>query len=178
VARFDADRWTARSWARCQAAQASGAVDANTRWYRESRAIEDLVHLVAWCGERGLEVDFAKRSMGVYHLDDKKITISCRLSPERQVAILLHECGHHLVGREEQHDRFGMGYPQTEPEVTKTFHHRVACLEEEMEAWHRGWKLACRLGLKCDRALFDEVRLQCIRSYVKWTLRPKTYVEV
>ena len=89
--------------------------------------------------------------------------------------VLLHECGHHLIGVNDDHDRFGMGYPQSDPEITKTFHHRVSCLEEEMEAWHRGWKLAKRLNLTVDRDVFDAMRLKCIRSYIKWTVKPNTF---
>ncbi|HAN16499.1 MAG TPA: hypothetical protein DCP73_13260 [Chloroflexi bacterium] len=84
---------------------------------------------------------------------------------------MLHECGHHLIGMKEHHQRFGMGYPQTDPAVTRTFLHRVSCLEEELEAWHRGWKLSQRIGMSLNRDNFDRVRLECIRSYIKWTLQ-------
>ena len=63
---------------------------------------------------------------------------------------------------------------QTEPNVKRTFHHRMSCLEEEIEAWHRGWKLAVRLGLSVTREEFDVVRLDCLKSYVRWTLQPET----
>ena len=70
----------------------------------------------------------------------------------------------------EHHERFGMGYPmQGDAQVVKTTHHKVACLEEEFEAWHRGWKLAKRLGLAISRREYDDLRIECLKSYVDWT---------
>ena len=85
---------------------------------------------------------------------------------------LLHECGHHLIGMKEHHERFGQGYPLgNDPAVAKTKAHKVACLEEEFEAWHRGWKLARRLGLAITRSDFDELRIECLKSYIDWAAR-------
>lgn len=179
MSKFDNQLWKERAWARYSRASASlrsrqktAVAEAFGVWNVDNRAIEDLSCVVAWCQEKRIDVDFVKKPLGTYHCAEKKISISARLNPLKQLVVLLHECGHYLIGHDEDHERFGMGYPQSEPEVTRTFHHRLTCLEEELEAWHRGWKLAQRLGLALKREEFDEVRLECIRSYVKWTLRP------
>lgn len=174
---FDFDVWKARSWARyCRAIQdGRSSQEVGLNWALDVLAIRDLETLVSWCRDKKLKVLFAKKSNGTYHSQSKEIIISNRFSPRNQLIVLLHECGHHLIGVNDDHDRFGMGYPQSDPEVTKTFHHRVSCLEEEMEAWHRGWKLAKRLELTIDRKVFDVMRLKCIRSYIKWTLKPGTF---
>ena len=131
--------------------------------------IECIADVVGWCSSRGLTVVFGKRPGGTYETGDKKIIIACRAAPEKQLYYLLHECGHHLIGFKEQDERFGMGYPKVDdPDYNSTFHHKFACLEEEMEAWHRGWRLAKRLRLKIPRDGFDKVRLECLRSYVQW----------
>ena len=174
MAAFDPDLWRKRAWARLRRAHLRGVSKKETEstYARDMYAITDLEALIGWCTSKNLTVDFVKKAAATLIPQDRTITVSSRLAPARQVVLLLHECGHHLIGMVEHHERFGMGYPQTDPEVQKTFHHRVACLEEEMEAWHRGWKLVKRLGLSVDREFYDVVRLECIRTYISWTLRP------
>lgn len=137
-------------------------------------AIQDIEKLVAWCAERCITVTFAKKEDGLYEPETKEITISCRAHPTKQAIYLMHECGHHLIGMKEHHERFGMGYPKVhDPNVVKTNLHRIACLEEEFEAWHRGWKLGRRLALNVKREDFDVVRIDCLKSYMKWAARAK-----
>jgi hypothetical protein len=184
VSKFDSQLWKERAWARhtrvvssLRAREKDKLAEAERKWFSDVLSISDLEKLVGWCGERCIDVEFVKKSLGIYIHGEKEIKISSRLKPLNQVAVLLHECGHHLVGLDDRHDRFGMGYPQTDPEVTRTFHHRLACLEEELEAWHRGWKLSQRLELNIPREEFDRVRLDCVRSYIKWSLRPGRFHE-
>lgn len=174
MSEFDQQAWMDRAWARYTRALRAGqpAQKIEPDWAHDVLAIGDLALLTVWCSERKVKVSFLKKQNGTYHSGSKEITISSRLSPRNQVIVLLHECGHHLIGVSGDSNRFEMGYWQVEPEVTKTFHHRLTCLEEEMEAWHRGWRLAGRLGLRVDRELFDQYRLKCLRSYIKWTLKP------
>jgi hypothetical protein len=131
--------------------------------------IDKLAAVIDWCSSKNIKVRFGKSVGASYNAIEKTITMAGRTSPEKQLYMLLHECGHHLVGFDEDDERFGMGYPYVEDsKVNTTFHHRVACLEEEMEAWHRGWRLSKRLHLNLDRPAFDKVRLDCLRSYIKW----------
>lgn len=142
---------------------------AEFQWFKDVSFTKRLETIVGWCASKGIEVSFGKKPGGTYHTSEKRITIVGRASPEKQVYMLLHECGHHLVGYTEEDERFGMGYPHLEDSaVNTTFHHKLACLEEEIEAWNRGWRLAKRLGLGLDRGDFDRVRLACLKSYVRW----------
>lgn len=170
---FDANLWRARCWARFERAVRQGGSQATfeRQWFLEVQAIDDMANLIEWCAARGIDVLFGKKQNGTYDWACKRIIIACHARPQRQLAYLLHECGHHLIGMKEHHERFGMGYPQTDPELRRTFLHKVSCLEEELEAWHRGWKLSRRLKLSLDRATFDAVRLECIKSYIKWSLQ-------
>jgi hypothetical protein len=184
VGKFDPQLWKERAWARharvvseLRPREKNRLAEAERKWFSDVLSISDLEKLVGWCGERCISVEFVKKPLGFYVHGEKVIKISSRLKPLNQVAVMLHECGHHLVGHDGDHERFGMGYPQNDPEVTKTFHHRLSCLEEELEAWHRGWKLASRLELNIPRPEFDRVRLDCVRSYIKWTLRPGRFKE-
>lgn len=174
MSEFDSQLWKNRAWARYTHALCSGQPlqKIEPEWAHDILAIGDLDLLTRWCTERKVTVDFVKKQCGTYYSGTKTITISSRLSPRNQVIVLLHECGHHLIGPSGDSDRFQMGYAQVDHEITKTFHHRVSCLEEEMEAWHRGWRLSCRLALRVDREVFDEYRLKCLKSYIKWTIKP------
>lgn len=146
------------------------------RWGLETSSIAGLEVLVEWCRGRGIEVVFTKRFGGVYDPDTKKININGRLSPDKQLHFMLHECGHHLIGAKDRHERFGMGYSQgDDPETKRTFHHRCDVVDEEFEAWHRGWKLSKRLGINLDKDSYDRTRSEMLRTYMKWALRMKGY---
>lgn len=177
---FDRDVWRQRAWDRFQRfvrkeTTRSPSRGAEAQWARDVVYIDRLASVVGWCEARALRVVFGKRQAGIYDSGAKKIIISARASPERQLYYLLHECGHFLVGLQEHHERFTAGYPAgaRDPEVKKSFKYKITCLEEELEAWHRGWKLARRLKLNLNRDHWDVVRLECIRSYAEWTTDDK-----
>lgn len=166
---FDKSLWWNRAWERHRRAVAKDNVDvavATEKWTKDALSIQYLEKLVEWCSKKGIAVVFAKKEAAVYDQNTKTVTVSGRLSPEKQIYVLLHECGHFLVG---DNPRFGKGYPQAfDPKLNASFEHRLACLEEEIEAWNRGWKLAKRLGLRLDHAAFEKTRAICLKSYVNW----------
>lgn len=171
---FDSQLWKQRAWDRFGAALRAGKSKkrAESDWVLEVIAIVGIEALVGWCSSKKLNVRFSRHVGATYYPVAKTIVVSKRMTPRRQLMFLIHECGHHLIGMKEHSERYGMGYPQTSAKMKRTFHHRVSCLEEEMEAWHRGWKLAVRLNIDVDRGEFDRVRLECLRSYIKWSLDP------
>ena len=175
---FNPGVWKDRAWKRLTRTIERKGDPPSVRSFVEEQWHNDLMHidklglLVDWCHKKKLSVVFSGKTIGVYDPDLRQISVSLRASPERQVYFLLHEIGHHMIGMDPAHERFGIGYPQGNvPEITKTFAHRIACLEEEFEAWHRGWRISKRLKLDLNRAKFDEVRLECLRSYLNWTVK-------
>ena len=171
---FDRDKLRTQAWNRFQRhvrhqTKRSPVRGAEAQWFRDMLYVEKLSTVVGWCASKGIQVLLAKKANGVYEPNSKIITLSCRAAPEKMLHYLLHECGHHLIGMEEHHERFGKGYPRGgDPKAELSFEHRLACLEEEAEAWHRGWKLARRLGIEAEREEFDRTRTDCLRSYVSW----------
>lgn len=170
MAAFDPGAWWERSWARfterSSGASPAAGVKLQAQWAEDVVGIYALSQLVNWCCQRGVTVDFAHRNNGVYDSSTKTIVISNRALPLRQAIYLAHECGHHLVGPNE---KFSHGYERSnDPQFNRTFRHKMACLEEEIEAWNRGRKLLERLGTTVPSEKFDSVRLECLRSYVKW----------
>lgn len=170
---FDPKLWRERAWERFKRAHGRGASKniLEPNWMRDVVMIRNLERLVEWCRERGIKVTFVKEVGAIYIPEFKVVKLSHKLRLDKQVAFLLHECGHHLIGVRKTDERFGMGYPQTNPNVTKTFLYRATCLEEEFEAWHRGWKLGKRLGIVYNRRDYNKIRLECIRTYIKWSLQ-------
>ncbi len=173
MARFDAEVWKARATARCARATAAGKPDAAARLDRDLKHIADLATVIAWCERKKLEVVFGKNPNGV--IEGKTIKINGRLRPEQQLYVLVHECGHHLIGSREKDDRYGQGYNADDPGEKRTLHHRVDVVDEEFEAWDRGRKLAGRLGVKLDRKAFHKARAGYLKSYMQWALRVDGY---
>jgi hypothetical protein len=171
---FDGKLWRDRSWARLRRATGDGRPTRSSekKWAVDAYAIDDIERVVGWCDSRGIEVLFGRRSGGVYDEAAKKIIISAHAPPRKQLVYLLHECGHHLVSAAGvEDDRFKMGYSSAVGAGDRTFVHKLAVLEEEFEAWHRGWRLAKRLELTLSREEFDTTRLECLKSYIRWTNR-------
>jgi hypothetical protein len=136
--------------------------------------VRALNKIIGWCDKRGLTVYFRRHENGSYSEAYKTITIAANALPAKQVAYLLHECGHHLISQHaSEPNRFLMGYGQTDSAITRTFQHRLACLEEEIEAWHRGMNLAKKLKLRFDDDIIDFIRVDCLKSYIKWTVKMK-----
>lgn len=179
MAVFDAELWRARAQSRYEKSLDAGVgkAPANQKLAIDIVHISALRTLISWCTERGIDVNFCKYEAGMYWSENKTIKISGRLAPEKQVFFLLHECGHHLVGDKEKHERFGMGYPQLDPAIKRTFHHRCDIVDEELEAWHRGFKLAKRLRVPINKERFDKTRVTQIRTYFKWALKLDGYNE-
>lgn len=171
---FDFDFWKERVEKRRKSAIARGMPEeyAVKQYLGEMICVRNLQKLVNWCTKRGLVVYFKRHENGTYDERFKSIMIAANASPAKQVIYLLHECGHHLIYQHPgEPNRFFMGYAQTDPQITRTFQHKLACLEEEMEAWQRGRNLAKKLKLRIDEFALEAIRINCIKSYIKWSIK-------
>jgi len=173
---FEPELWHVRALTRYKRALAKAKKKEKKQqllalYTRDCAQIASLEKLINWCDSHGITVNFCKLEAGIFYPQENLVKISGRLSPESQFFCLLHECGHYLIGNREKHQRYGMGYQQQDPNIMRTFHHKCDIVEEEMEAWHRGAKLAARLGIEIDKARFDKDRTTCLRSYMRWALR-------
>lgn len=129
----------------------------------------DRGRLLAWCHRRGVKVvtRWHLPQGGIYDYRTKRIEVSSRLSSVNQMVIILHECGHHLIGL--QTPRYSQGYPkQGDGRVERGLEYRLAVLDEEFEAWHRARQLRDRLGIRVTDAQFERVRRTRLATYVKY----------
>lgn len=177
---FDQVMWVSRAKRRFETASNKKSGAPATRHVEtlvnDLSNIEKLTVVIAWCKAHGIAVNFRKIHLGEYKSIARLININGRISPEKQVYLLLHECGHHLIGDIKNSRRYSRGYPMAHDKaVSKTFQHRCDVLDEEFEAWHRAWNLAERLKLSINRDRFDKFRLSTVRSYLKWVLNPHKF---
>lgn len=175
---FQRKTWEERAWARYERQRPKGRASehrARARLDRDLEATKGLEAVVEWVDRRGLKVEFTnRRDAGIFSSEEKTIYINSTQTYEHQLFVLLHECGHLLVGSEKPgaHHRFKLGYPSAgDPFLKGKFIHRCAVLEEEFEAWHRGHRLAKKLGVEIDDARWTDLKTRFLRSYIKWSLK-------
>ena len=176
---FDPELWRTRATKRFLKASAAGKLTCGVKYNREMKAINDLDVLISWCHKKRIEVNFGRIPSGVYESHLQKIIVNGRLNPESQLFVLLHECGHHLIGDRRADERFGQGYPAltNRSSVPRSMTHRVDVIDEELEAWARGLKLAKRLKIVIDLPRFNRIRTEYVRTYFKWALRVDGYTD-
>lgn len=165
---FDPELWKHRAIKRFQKASADGRPSAGKKLHRDMDSIAKLAVVVAWVESRKLEVCFAKRFGGLYESWCSRITVNGRLEPEQQLYVLLHECGHHLVGERESGQRYSQGWHAEDGATKRTLVHRIDIIDEELEAWHRGLKLAKRLKIKVNAERYNATRARYVKTYLQW----------
>lgn len=102
---------------------------------------------------------------------DKKVYIGQRSSMENQIYSLLHECGHIL-----QHQKKSVfnksfkyqHYAQEDKRKARSYAYRISVLEEEIDAWKRGKKLAYKLKIDIDENKFEKYKAKYTMTYVNW----------
>lgn len=161
---FDMELWRSRS-------------KAHRRLGTDIRFIRAIDKVVRWCLSQGLSVQFTSQCGGIYYPEEKKVTLTSRAQPRFQLFLLLHEIGHFLVASTENHTRYSQGYRNVDPRVTSTFIHRLDIVDEEFEAWARGWSLGERLKIlkNDDRIAFDRIRANMLKDYLKWSIKAPGY---
>lgn len=154
--------------------------DARADWVKESLSIDGLVKAEEWLRRKGITLHFEKRVGAIFNGTTQRVSVSKTLTMQSALIYVLHECGHILIGNEGSYKRYEFGYPkQNDPQFNRSFQHRLAVLEEEMEAWHRGKKLIERLEINwcVDEQLWEKKKQECVRSYLRWALNPKDFVD-
>jgi len=172
VAEFSLDTWRTRAAERLRRASRASRGKATRQHKRDLRFILGVAAFIDWSKKQGYTVTFGRTdSGGEIDSDAKTILICSHLSPENQVYNLAHECGHLLIGDRPKDERFGMGYNTDNADERKTLVHRIDVVDEELEAWDRGRKLARRLGIRIDSKRFNKARATYIKTYMKWALK-------
>jgi Zn-dependent peptidase ImmA (M78 family) len=172
VARFLLDVWRSRADDKRRRVASARGTETDARNARDHKAIDSIAIIVDWCTNKGLAVVFDSKRLGGYDPNTKQVRCNSRHRPEAQLFLLLHECGHFLIG-DKGHEKFSLvEEAENDPNVKRMLAHRVDVISEELEAWNRGRSLARRLKIRIKKREWDRFRARCLKGYIKWALRP------
>lgn len=180
---FDKQVWITREVQRLARVIVKRGLPQASTWAAHSSvllAIEGIDKVVRWCNKRSIKVFFGGRVRGKNQ--ENGILVSRMQTPERQLHVLLHECGHKLIDVSKGKSKFEMGWsivyesPMPSSSLQDRFHHKHDIVAEEIEAWERGLALARRLGVYLDSGSFTKTRMLCVKTYFKWAVQRKRLV--
>jgi len=136
----------------------------------QKRATENLNKILSWLQNKGYKAVFHNDYDSVIFYD-KKIFIDKRSSLENQLYSILHECGHILQQQNKLSFDESFKYQhiaKNDKRKERSYAFRVSILEEEIDAWKRGKKLAKRLDIKLDEVKFEKYKAKYTMTYVDW----------
>lgn len=105
---------------------------------------------------------------------EKRVTYRPQDGLQTRLAGLLHECGHVLITRtvrEGPSIRYKRGYTGPRTGKSRSKISTADLVHEEIEAWHRGYLLAKRLGIKLDLEAYWKTYGACIKGYFRKAAR-------
>lgn len=121
--------------------------------------------------QRGWVIEYSNKKKSVYH--NNVITLSKHHKPEILYYLCLHEIGHAWML--ECDFTFQDRYPEMSrtPLRYATVTYKIEKVQEEIEAWEVGKKLARSLGLRINQSKFEKVRAECLTTYMNWAGKPR-----
>lgn len=103
------------------------------------------------------EADFSKKTINLrkYH------------NAEKRLYVFLHEIGHVLVCEGED---YSVRFRLVENKSYSSDGYKINRVEEEIEAWAKGWGYAQNCKVYIDMKKFDRLKTKLIKSYFNWAL--------
>lgn len=136
--------------------------------------LEQIRNLESYCAEKGWMVKYVAKTPGADSAwpDSNRIIIQKDRKSEVTFYYFLHELGHMLICQNKN------SYSDKYSAIYDDFHansqtHKVVRIEEELEAWKVGYKLARRLKLSVNRRNFEQIKSRCIMTYFTWAVKRK-----
>lgn len=116
---------------------------------------KQIVTLKRWLNSRGWKVRPGK--IDATNFDSKLITLSRRVrSPKCKLFILMHECGHVLIGTTVRDE---------DETVVSPLHIRCQVFIEECLAWHHGMAIMRSLGCEIDEKEYFSYAAKFLKQY-------------
>lgn len=137
----------------------------------ESEIKSNLETLEEFCASKGWKLLYSDKKED--HVQGPKIILYEKRKPEILFYIFLHEVGH--VWMTECDFTYEARYPELtrNPIRYATVTYKIAKIQEEIEAWEIGKKLAKSLGLRINESKFEKIRAQCLTTYMNWAVRTR-----
>ena len=132
----------------------------STDWLLELRKLEH------YCNKKGFAVLRQAVKQDAIYFQEKRIVLEDNHSDEISLYCLLHEMGHYVVLNKKNYSNV---YEHIYDNFSKSsLTHKIAILQEELDAWGEGLKLANRLGIKVNRRKYEITKSKCISTYLTW----------
>lgn len=134
--------------------------------------IQDSIEkLTTFCSQHSWSVVYSHKKENMFQ--NKVITLYAHSRIEIRYYIFLHEIGHAWL--RECDFTFAERYPELvrQPLRYATATYKIAKVQEEIEAWEVGKKLALNLGLRINETKFEKIRAECLTSYMYWAGKPR-----
>jgi len=129
-------------------------------WLLELRKLE------RYCNQKGYAVLYQPVPHDSINFIEKRIVIGDHHSDEVSLYCLLHEIGHYITLKKKRYD---VEYNEIFDGFSRSSAtYKLAILQEELDAWREGLKLANRLGINVDRRKFEITKTKCIGTYLAW----------
>lgn len=134
-------------------------------WLTELRKLE------RYCNKKGFAVLYQPVKLDSIYFEDKRIVIGDHHSDEISLYCLLHEIGHHIIMCKKSYD---VEYQTIYDNFSKSSStYRITNVQEELDAWKEGLKLANRLNITVDRRKYEITKSKCISTYLSWVGKNK-----
>ena len=130
--------------------------------------------LANWLYDKGYNLHVDTDETNAFYREDKLICIDSRMGIEKRLYTLIHECGHLLI--EDRWSAYAKKYLHAgvrgDGRKMRSAKYRVSIIEEEVEAWEKGYRLAKRLNLYIDEEGFVKDKTEALMSYFEWASKP------
>ena len=134
----------------------------------------NLSKLESWAKKNNVKIVFGRHGeLGEYDMHTKTIIVDSRLSNEKKIFVILHECGHALVHKTIYGDRKYAVQVESFIDFSKKYtdEYKVEILREEFDAWERGVNLSRRLRLEgINYRKMKRYASSLIVEYCDWVL--------
>lgn len=141
------------------------ATQQKINWSKQIKALEKYVKSKKWTVRYTTK---AKNDWADW--ENKRISLKKRANLEVLFYVFLHELGHMLLLQN------GRAYSSKYEVVFNEFAGgtqpiNITRIEEELDAWRSGVRLAKRLKLKIDRRNYEKVKSKYAMTYITWACR-------
>lgn len=133
----------------------------------EAEVESNIDRVEEFCVQHGWKLRFSSEK-GADEYFKGTITLYEKRKPEILFYIFLHETGHAWL--QECDFTYDDRFPELVRSVRRyaTVTYKIAKVQEEIEAWEIGRRLAKTLGLRVNNTKFEKIRAECLTSYMNW----------
>jgi hypothetical protein len=136
--------------------------------------------LRSWLSKKGFELRLTPKGEDSVDFSERVVKVNQSDAYPIRLATALHECGHVLIffSRFRRPQKRFSGSTLREQCLLKGRRKprsraaRIACLQEELDAWDRGLDLAARLGVRVSKKIVEKDRIKALMTYIGYAAAP------